>query len=137
MKEGEVLYRVVDPTSADNSICWMRKAEFDALKSKSDWRRKFAVWANWNSNGEYITYTVPKGGLNVWEGPAASQKLKDLDGYILEGGGIQIVVDPKQLNPAYVSARQPTHWGYDSGLHTGKGAELVGAPALLTNNWRE
>lgn len=133
--EGEVLYRVVDPTSADNSICWMRKAEFDQLKSKDDWRRKFAVWANWNSNGEYITYTVPKGGLNVWEGPAASQELEKLKGYVLEGGGKQIVLDPKQLNPAYVSQRMPTNWGYDSGLKTGQGANLVGIPTL-TNNWR-
>ncbi|MDR7015326.1 hypothetical protein [Acinetobacter sp. 3657] len=133
--EGEVLYRVVDPTSADNSICWMRKAEFDKLKSKSDWRRKFAVWANWNSNGEYVTYTVPKGGLNVWEGPAASQELDKLKGYVLEGGGKQIVLDPKDLNAAYVSQRMPTNWGYDSGLNTGQGANLVGIPTL-TNNWR-
>ena len=135
LPEGEVLYRVIDPTSADNSICWMRKAEFDKLKSKSDWRRKFAVWANWNSNGEYITYTVPKGGLNVWEGPAASQELKNLKGYVLEGGGKQIVLDPKQLNAAYVSKRMLTKWGYDSGLNTGQGANLVGIPTL-TNNWR-
>lgn len=133
--EGEVLYRVVDPSSADNSICWMRKVEFDKLKSKSDWRRKFAVWANWNSNGEYVTYTVPKGGLNVWEGPAASQQLDKLDGYILEGGGKQIVLDPKDLNAAYLSQRKPTNWGYDSGLKTGQGANLVGIP-ILTNFWR-
>lgn len=40
---GNVLYRVVDPSSGDNNICWMRKAEFDKLTSKSDWRRRFAV----------------------------------------------------------------------------------------------
>lgn len=42
----------------------MTKAEFDKLKSKDDWRRRFAVWANWNSNGEFVTYTVPKGKLS-------------------------------------------------------------------------
>ena len=26
--EGEVLYRVLDPRSADNSICWMRESEY-------------------------------------------------------------------------------------------------------------
>jgi hypothetical protein len=63
---GETLYRIIDPCSKDNSICWMREAEFDKLKSKDDWRRKFAVWANWNSNGEFVTYMVPPGkGLNV------------------------------------------------------------------------
>jgi hypothetical protein len=44
---GTTLYRVVDPASSDNNICWMTKAEFDKLKSKDDWRRRFAVWANW------------------------------------------------------------------------------------------
>jgi hypothetical protein len=52
------------------------KAEFDKLKSKDDWRRRFAVWANWNSNGEFVTYTVPPGkGLHVWEGVTASQPM--------------------------------------------------------------
>ena len=63
--EREVLYRVVDPASVDNSICWMRKSEFEKLKNKDDWRRHFAVKANWNANGEFVTYTVPRGGLQV------------------------------------------------------------------------
>lgn len=56
---GDKLYRVVDPGSGDNRICWMREGEFSALTSKSDWRRRFAVWKSWNENGEYIVYTVP------------------------------------------------------------------------------
>jgi hypothetical protein len=51
---GAVLYRIVDPTSKDNSICWMSKEEFDQRKSKDAWRRRFAVWARWNSNGEFV-----------------------------------------------------------------------------------
>ena len=32
---------------------------------------RFAVWASWNSNGEYLEYTVPKGKkLYAREGPA-------------------------------------------------------------------
>jgi len=27
---------VIDPSSVDNSICWMRKEEFDQLRNKDD-----------------------------------------------------------------------------------------------------
>lgn len=57
LSEGEILYRVLDPKSADNSICWMRESEYKKLKTKADWRRYFAVFASWNSNGEYLEYT--------------------------------------------------------------------------------
>jgi hypothetical protein len=130
ISEGEVLYRVLDPSSADNSICWMRKSEFDKLKSKDDWRRKFAVWANWNSNGEYVTYTVPKGGIHVWEGAAATQKIMKTD-FTLEGGAIQIVLDPKDLQKAYLSKHKPTNWGYGSGLADAPTPNLVGVPVLM------
>ena len=33
---GETLYRIVDPRSSDNSICWMQKAEFEKLRNKDD-----------------------------------------------------------------------------------------------------
>src|SRR5699024_4258109 len=69
---GETLYRILDPGSSDDSICWMREAEFLKLQSKAQWRKRFAVWKSWNRNGEYVTYRVPEGKpLNVWEGPAA------------------------------------------------------------------
>lgn len=132
--EGEVLYRVVDPASGDNSICWMRKTEFDKLKSKDDWRRHFAVKANWNANGEYVTYTVPKGGLKVWEGPAASQSYMDASRkiqYTLEGGYSQIVLDPAQLHKAYLGPRKSTGWSYSS---FGETVSMIGVPTLK-NNW--
>lgn len=130
---GETLYRVIDPGSGDNSICWMRKAEFEKLKSKDDWRRKFAVWANWNSNGEFVTYTVPPGkGLNVWEGVAGTQKM---DGtlYKLEGGAVQIVLDPSDLKKEFLGKRQSTHWGYSN---FGETVDMIGVP-VLTHNWLE
>ncbi len=132
IRPGEVLYRVVDPSSADNSICWMRKEEFLKLKSRSDWRRRFAVWRHWNRNGEYITYTVPPGaGLNVWEGPAASQSLAGHPQYVLEGGANQIVLDPKHLHPEYVSKRKATGWGYTD--FPGETDQFLGLPKLTNN----
>lgn len=122
---GAKLYRIVDPTSADNSICWVSEAEFRSLKSKDDWRRRLAVWANWNSNGEFVVYTVPPGpGLNVWEGVTASQNLHGTN-YVLEGGARQIVIDPAHLEKEFLSARKRTGWGYDD---LGKTNSLVGVP---------
>ncbi|MDR3409648.1 MAG: hypothetical protein P4L87_01675 [Formivibrio sp.] len=138
--EGETLYRVLDPTSNDNSICWMREAEFKALKSKAEWRKRFAVWKNWNSNGEYVTYTVPPGKtLKVWEGRAATQ-ISDADKAIsLEGGGIQIVLNPADMKKEYLGKRQATNWDYiDPDLPGDEdffGAK-VGLPKL-THKWRE
>jgi hypothetical protein len=127
---GTTLYRVLDPKSADNRICWMSKEEFEKLKSKDDWRRKFAVWANWNSNGEFVTYVVPPGkGLHVWEGMAASQGLKGTK-YVLEGGARQIVLNPADLDKGMLGKRQKTNWVY--GLENE--SNLIGAP-VLTNNW--
>ena len=142
---GTVLYRVIDPTSADNSICWMRKEEFDQLRGKADWRDRFAVWANWNGNGEFVTYTVPPGSpLKVWEGETASQVLKDRAGnpvkaddkgshFWTAGGGRQIVLDPADLDMAHLGRRQPTNWGYGN---FSEHIALVGVPTL-TNNWHK
>ena len=109
----------------------MRKEEFLKLKSRDDWRRRFAVWRHWNRNGEYLTYTVPPGaGLNVWEGPAASQTLKGHP-YVLEGGANQIVLDPTHLQPEALSKRQPTNWGYTD--FPGDTDEFLGLPKLTNN----
>jgi hypothetical protein len=142
---GTVLYRVVDPENYDNSVSWMTKAEFDKLHSKAEWRERFAVWRNWNANGEYLTYTVPPGkGMPVWRGKAASQEFKDRAGNVvladdkgnkfwLEGGAEQIAVDPKRLDPKYASQRQYTGWGYDD---SDVEVNLVGVP-ILERNWKE
>ncbi|MGY0558041.1 MULTISPECIES: hypothetical protein [unclassified Lysobacter] len=133
---GTVLYRIVDPKSYDNSICWMTKSEFDQLKSKAEWRRRFAVKAEWNSNGEYVTYTVPPGkGLKAWEGTVASQAYKNPTTkraeYVLEGGARQIVLDPADLDVAYLGQRHATGWGYRS--LAGEPLSLVGVPVLKNN----
>lgn len=130
---GTTLYRVVDPSSFDNSICWMTKAEFDKLKSKDDWRRRFAVWTRWNSNGEFVTYTVPPGAdLHVWEGVTSSQAMKGSK-HVLEGGARQIVVNPDDINKSYLGERQKTGWGYGNMSRT---VSLIGVP-VQKNNWFE
>lgn len=129
---GEKIYRVVDPGSTDDNICWMREAEFKALKSKSDWRRRFAVWGGWNRNGEYVTYVVPPGeGLKVWDGPTGSQRLKKGSNYTLEGGAKQLVVDPSELQVESLGKRQPTGWGYSE--FPGESDAKLGLPTLTNN----
>lgn len=141
---GTVLYRVLGPKNYDNAVYWMTKAEFDKLHSKPEWRQRFAVWKNWNANGEYLTYTVPPGqGMPVWRGRAASQQLKDRAGnpvpaddkgntFWLDGGHEQIAVNPKQLDPKHASQREFTGWGYDD---SDIEVNLVGVP-ILERNWK-
>jgi len=126
--EGTVLYRVLDPSSNDNSICWYTKAEFESFLNKSDWRRRSAVWGYWNGNGEVVTYTVPPGGLPVWRGRVASQ-LDSSKRYMLEGGAEQLVIDPLHLDERYMNARKATGWGYDD-LELGHHPNMVGVPTL-------
>ena len=132
---GEVIYRIVDTKSYDNSICWMRKAEFEKLQSKSEWRRRYAVWKDWNEDGEFVTYTVPPGKpLKVWEGRTATQKKEGAPEFSLEGGAIQIVVDPTQLKKEFTGQRQKTGWGY--GAEEGESIAFLGLPELeTTNHW--
>ena len=126
---GTKLYRVVDPGSLDDSVYWMTEEEFRKLAGKDDWRRRFAVWVGWNKDGEYVTYTVPDGGLVVWRGQAATQAHRKGD-FMLEGGAEQIAVDPKWLDRKHISDRQPTGWGYDD---LGEKADLTGVPLLQHN----
>lgn len=133
---GTKLYRVVDAGSSDNNICWMREEEFLKLKSKSDWRRNFAVWKSWNENGEYVVYTVPKGEpLKVWEGKAGTQINKTNPVYSLEGGAKQIVLDPTQLKKEFTSPRMRTGWG-EQDVPGDPLSPYTGLPAL-TNKWYE
>ncbi len=120
---GARLVRVVDPRSRDNSPHWMSESEFHTMTSKEDWRAKCAVWQSWNGDGEYVVYVVPPGdGLKVWRGRAASQQLTNAKGevvtsdsgagYWLTGGAEQIVVNPADLDPAFIGKRMKTGWTY-------------------------
>ncbi|AVL20793.1 TPA: hypothetical protein SCR94_003269 [Enterobacter cloacae] len=136
LPSGTRLYRIVDSSSTDNSICWMREEEFLKLKSKSDWRRNFAVWKSWNENGEYVVYTVPKGEpLKVWEGRAATQVKEEAKEYSLEGGAVQIVVDPAELKKEFTNPRMATGWG-EQDVSSDPLSPFTGLPSL-TNKWYE
>ena len=90
------LYRIIAPNSRAMSESWVSEDVFLQLKKEPDprsaWRKYLAVWPHWNVNGQFAIYEVKAGEtLKVWRGPAASQVLKKLDDYHLEGGWEQVV----------------------------------------------
>jgi hypothetical protein len=106
LRDGETLYRVVDPTSGSLSTCWITETVWkeitaNAEKAREVWRSKLAVKPHWNQNGTYVKFTYNKardGEITVWEGPTAMQYLSDsstniADGF-LEGGMHQVVWHP-------------------------------------------
>lgn len=143
LRPGTRLIRIVDPSSWDNSPFWMLESEFQKLQSKADWRARFAVWRQWNGNGEYVVYEVPPGsGAQAWRGPTASQVLPGesekalvANGqfHCLPGGAEQIVLRPQDLDPAFLSKRMKTGWTYADSVSDDR-ASPVGVPAL-TNFW--
>lgn len=110
IRRGEIrgpakLYRIVDPTNAAGGIFWVDEKTFKSLKDRADWREKLAVKPEWNQNGQYVVYEIPAGeAVQVWRGPAASQKL-DGTPYHLEGGADQIVFYPSHDDFAKTRAR--------------------------------
>ncbi len=88
------LYRIVDPSNEGAGIFWIAESEFKAIRSRDEWRSRFAVKPEWNQNGWAVEYEIKAGEvLPVWRGPAASQKLVGTNHY-LEGGSEQIVFFP-------------------------------------------
>lgn len=94
------LYRIISPSNAGMSDCWVSEAVFKRINEQGDprswWRKVLAVWPHWNSNGQFVVYDIPAGeSLKVWRGPASAQMLTDksnkLEGKFLEGGEEQIV----------------------------------------------
>jgi hypothetical protein len=107
---GTVLYRVLDARASARGALWMSQAEFQKLKSKADWRRGFAAWNTWYAPTEYVTYTIPPNqSLDSWEGAVAPRQLAGTP-YWLEGGAIQTLIDPQQIEENYLSHRHPLDW---------------------------
>lgn len=87
------LYRVTSPSNGAMGDCWMPEDLFQKIMASPDpkaaWRKHFAVWPDWNPNGQFVVYEIPRGeSIKAWRGPASSQ-IKDpkigLDAH-LEGG---------------------------------------------------
>lgn len=95
------LYRVIGDENAPDGSYWALGVPGD----EASWRDSCAVKKKWNSDGKYVSYTVPADGLKAWLGPASSQG-------DLKGGAIQIYVPPKAVTPG---PAMPTPWA-------GKGA---------------
>ena len=127
---GTKLVRIIGPENGAGGLFWMTRAEFDKLNAakfpKTEWRKRYAVWPNWNPDGQYVTYTVPEGGQKVWRGTIASQELKNNPGITLEGGAEQIVFYPgkddfkeingrkfrEKINDPHIQGPFETGWGY-------------------------
>ncbi|MFT4247072.1 MAG: hypothetical protein QM581_03410 [Pseudomonas sp.] len=122
LRNGETLYRVVDPTSGTFSTSWMSEDVWKQINAadnpRAAWRGGLGVKAEWNQNGQYITYTynhAKDGDVMVWEGPASAQFLKDAEhpeAGFYEGGLEQIRFRPlEQIKDAkpdgFVGAQFP------------------------------
>jgi hypothetical protein len=97
LPSGTKLYRMVDPTNAAGGTWWISEADFKALMqmkqgAKDQWRKRFAILPDWNQDGKYVEYSVPEGGLPVWRGKTASQKVDEHNQ--LEGGYEQFYFNP-------------------------------------------
>lgn len=111
LRDGETLYRVVDPTSGSLSTCWITESVWKEINAnpalaREIWRGKLAVKPDWNQNGTYVKFTYNKardGDITVWEGPTAMQwlgKEGELEQGFLEGGLNQVVWQPMRWDPA-------------------------------------
>ncbi len=103
LTESTKLYRVIGDGNNPSGDFWTRSLP----ATEGDWRAGSAVKGEWNGDGGYVEYTVPKGGLPAWTGTSAPQQAA-LPGYVLPGAADQVVV---KLPPGAVpSAPIPTPW---------------------------
>lgn len=94
------LYRVVSPSNTGAGSDWMTEDVFRAIARsampRNDWRKKLAVWPDWNPNGQFVVYEIKAGEkLKVWKGPASAQIKENgsLPDHFLEGGYEQVKFD--------------------------------------------
>lgn len=104
LPEGTKIYRVVGDGTNPSGSFWSRNLP----DTEAGWRSDAAVKGEWNGDGGFVEYTVPKGGIPAWTGEAAPQPA-GAPGYILEGGGDQVWIPPDGITP---SSPQPTAWSH-------------------------
>lgn len=93
LPEGTKIYRVFGVEQNPKGAFWT----YDLPTNKAELYGGTAVRPEWNNATSFVEYTVPKGGLKIWEGPAASQRVvEDVDDFMLEGGTVQIYI-PENL----------------------------------------
>lgn len=110
LPEGTKIYRVIDSESNPNGAFWT--TQNPAKMSEGQWRSGAAVKGEWNGDGAYVEYEVPKGGLKVWSGEAAPQISSDGKN-VLSGGGNQLWIAQDKLSATSVSKADAisTGWG--------------------------
>ncbi|HQS97357.1 MAG TPA: hypothetical protein PK823_12780, partial [Novosphingobium sp.] len=110
LPEGTKIYRVIDAESNPNGAFWT--TQNPAKMSEAQWRSGAAVRGEWNGDGAYVEYTVPKGGLKVWSGEAAPQMSSDGKN-VLSGGGNQLWIAQDKNSATAVSVNDAisTGWG--------------------------
>ncbi|WP_242508764.1 hypothetical protein [Rhodocyclus purpureus] len=91
LAEGSKIYRVIDGESNPNGSYWITTDP--RTMSEAQWRSGSAVKGEWNGDGAFVEYEVPKGGMKAWSGEAAPQISSD-GVNMLSGGGNQIWVPP-------------------------------------------
>lgn len=99
---GTKIYRIVDEMANNSGAYWA----YELPKSKTEWRKKFAVKDSWNDNGYYVEHTVEKEGLKVWGGTVAGQRYLNSD-YYLKGGGKQLFITPNTIK---TTSPKLTNW---------------------------
>ena len=104
LPEGTKLYRVIDSESNANGSYWITTDP--RTMSEAQWRSGAAVTGEFNGDGAFVEYEVPKGGMKVWSGEAAPQ-MSSAGENMLAGGGTQIWI-PKNS----IRASSPMSTGY-------------------------
>ncbi len=100
LSPNQKIYRVLGEDQSSLGGYWT----YQLPSSKAELFGGTAVRPEWNAATHYVEYTVPSGGLKVWDGPTASQRILDeIDEVNLPGGDLQIYIpDPyRQVGSAF------------------------------------
>lgn len=98
LKERESIYRIHDGNV--KGAWWMRSRP----NNKREWRSDYAVLKKWNKGTQCSEFKLTE-DINVWEGGTAAQAVWSSDtNCYLQGGGVQIYLDPDDLEDHAIQA---------------------------------